>query len=303
MKNSFTGSIYFDNITLLGDCIANIGNHFENAADLYGIDTSDPGIITALKLDTLSDRSVLSIDIGADSALNATMTFNDFNNYWIQNVGGPALLAVDIYIPADFPDSSFFQFWEMDKTHWNWQALLYGPTALTVPGWQKINLIQKGEWNTIIFDIRQSHQSCPDVYSPWLLTSMGFQFVLTEAWSGTIYIDNLCFFEAAAGLPTGVTPKGDLISGYRLAQNFPNPFNPETKISYALQENTDVTIAVYNSLGQKILTLVDGRQAAGEYTLRWNGRDQFGCQVPSGLYLCQMKAGSFVRNQKMMLMK
>ncbi|NOZ63230.1 MAG: T9SS type A sorting domain-containing protein [Calditrichaeota bacterium] len=88
-----------------------------------------------------------------------------------------------------------------------------------------------------------------------------------------------------------------------LFQNHPNPFNPETKIEYQLHEKAQVKIEVYNLVGQKIRTLENKERQAGHYSVMWDGCDEFGNKVVSGIYLYQIKAGKFVRTRKMALMK
>jgi hypothetical protein len=74
-----------------------------------------------------------------------------------------------------------------------------------------------------------------------------------------------------------------------LEQNYPNPFNPSTMIRYALPRRSNVDIEVFNMMGQKIASLVQDRQAAGEYQVLWNGGDSAGMQVASGVYICRMR--------------
>ena len=88
-----------------------------------------------------------------------------------------------------------------------------------------------------------------------------------------------------------------------LFQNHPNPFNPETKIEYQLLEKAQVKIEVYNLVGQKIRTLESKEREAGHYSVIWDGCDEFGNKVVSGIYLYQIKAGNFVKTRKMALMK
>jgi len=93
-------------------------------------------------------------------------------------------------------------------------------------------------------------------------------------------------------------------AAFDLAQNFPNPFNPETVIRYSLPEAATVTLEIYNMLGQKVRTLVDHtQQAADFYSLNWNGRDDNGKALASGMYLYRLTAGSYVNTRKMVLMK
>jgi hypothetical protein len=90
---------------------------------------------------------------------------------------------------------------------------------------------------------------------------------------------------------------------YGLNQNVPNPFNPETTISYQLPESGRVLLTVYTSLGQEVRTLVDEVQEIGQYTIRWDGRDAAGRQVASGVYFYKMAAENFGDTKRMMLLK
>jgi hypothetical protein len=96
-----------------------------------------------------------------------------------------------------------------------------------------------------------------------------------------------------AGLPTE----------YQLYQNHPNPFNPETIISYDVPKPTQVKIVVMNILGQEVATLLDEPKSAGRYEIVWRGIDDNGGRVSSGVYLCVMRAGNFHSMVKMSLMK
>jgi hypothetical protein len=77
-----------------------------------------------------------------------------------------------------------------------------------------------------------------------------------------------------------------------LAQNYPNPFNPETNIRYALPHDGKVTLAVFDLTGRQVALLESGMQTAGEYTVRWNGRDSAGNRVTSGVYFYRLEATS-----------
>jgi hypothetical protein len=90
---------------------------------------------------------------------------------------------------------------------------------------------------------------------------------------------------------------------FSLSQNYPNPFNPETEISYALPNACPVKLFVYNLLGQRVRTLVDEYQAAGHKSVLWDGTDEDGKQVASGVYFYRIEAGEFTDARKMILMK
>ena len=90
---------------------------------------------------------------------------------------------------------------------------------------------------------------------------------------------------------------------YSLLQNWPNPFNPETSLRYSLPAASRVTLTVFDMLGQKVRILVDQPQDAGTYSVQWNGRDEHGRSVASGLYLYRIEAGQFAQTRKMTLLR
>jgi M6 family metalloprotease-like protein len=90
---------------------------------------------------------------------------------------------------------------------------------------------------------------------------------------------------------------------FALQPNHPNPFNPETSIDYQVPEASFVTIKIFNVLGEEIRTLVDESKPAGFYSVKWDGRNNYGSGVVSGIYLYQIQAGSFNCIRKMALMK
>jgi hypothetical protein len=90
---------------------------------------------------------------------------------------------------------------------------------------------------------------------------------------------------------------------YDLAQNYPNPFNPETNISYGLPEDATVVMKVYNVLGQEIRTLVNEQQPAGYYTVIWDGSNDNGEMVSTGVYIYRLTAGQYIASKRMVLVK
>jgi hypothetical protein len=90
----------------------------------------------------------------------------------------------------------------------------------------------------------------------------------------------------------------DLPVSFRLEQNFPNPFNPSTTIRYGLPSRSNVTLTVFNTLGQKVATLVAGEQEAGNHEVRFNGSS-----LASGMYLYRLQAGGFVQAKKFVVLQ
>jgi predicted outer membrane repeat protein len=98
-------------------------------------------------------------------------------------------------------------------------------------------------------------------------------------------------------------PLTNLPKTYRLFQNYPNPFNPETQIRYDLPLSGNVTLSVYNVLGQKVRVLVDGFQQAGCQSVTWDGRDDGGREAASGIYFYKIKTEDYQMTMKMVLLK
>jgi len=90
---------------------------------------------------------------------------------------------------------------------------------------------------------------------------------------------------------------------YTLNQNYPNPFNPICRIEYALPADCQVTLSIYNILGQRVRVLVDEYQSAGHKSVKWDGRDDQGKEVTSGIYFYRIQAGDFTEAKKMLLLK
>jgi len=90
---------------------------------------------------------------------------------------------------------------------------------------------------------------------------------------------------------------------YSLTQNYPNPFNPETAIKYSIPQNGRVTVKIFNVTGNEIMTLVDKEMLAGSHEVKWNGKDNTGAIVTSGVYFVKLSSGTYVETKKMMFLK
>ena len=102
---------------------------------------------------------------------------------------------------------------------------------------------------------------------------------------------------------TNVNYKSKKELKYRLYQNYPNPFNPSTEIKYSLPEKSNVKLEIYNVLGQKIKTLVNSIEEAKMKSVNWNGLDDNGRNVASGVYLCRLETDKFISVKKMMYLQ
>jgi hypothetical protein len=96
---------------------------------------------------------------------------------------------------------------------------------------------------------------------------------------------------------------GKLPHNYALSQNYPNPFNPSTTIEYSVPKRSLVTIEICNLLGQKVRTLVNETKSAGTYKSVWDGTDDMGKQLSTGVYFYRLRAGDAIESKKMLLLK
>jgi len=94
-----------------------------------------------------------------------------------------------------------------------------------------------------------------------------------------------------------------LPDGPVLSRTFPNPFNIQTTIHYGLQDAGTVRLDVYNTLGQRVVRLVDARHEGGFYTVLWDGKDRLGRVVSSGIYIVRMQTSGQTLVRKMLLLK
>ncbi len=94
-----------------------------------------------------------------------------------------------------------------------------------------------------------------------------------------------------------------VIKDFALSQNYPNPFNPTTTVRFDLPEDGKLTLVIYNILGQRVRTLFEGSQTAGRHEVIWDGRNETGQQVSSGIYLYRLQSQKFTQTRKMLLVK
>jgi len=106
-----------------------------------------------------------------------------------------------------------------------------------------------------------------------------------------------------SGPTVGIEDSEVLPTAYAISQNYPNPFNPTTTISFQIPEASNVSIIIFNNLGQKIRTLVNENKNPGNYNVVWDGRDESGFQVSSGIYIYRIQAADFNQSRKMLLVK
>ncbi|MBL7959522.1 VCBS repeat-containing protein [bacterium] len=129
----------------------------------------------------------------------------------------------------------------------------------------------------------------------WIPTSaqIGYHRVMVRA-ANTLGFDEKTFdIEVVPVVPERLS----------LEQNYPNPFNPETLIRFGIQAESEVTLKIYNILGQEVRTVIKREFSPGYHQVAWDGRDNFGKMLSSGIYLYRIKSGHYSKTKKMILLK
>jgi hypothetical protein len=155
--------------------------------------------------------------------------------------------------------------------------------------------------------------------SPWIpINWTGWQLVIFDlavdpvtGWvNGNGVLDgpmvSLDSFQIMKAAATAVEPQStgpEVPATYALSQNYPNPFNAETRIRFTIPQAGYVSLKVYNVTGQLVRTLVDEDMPAGTHSAVWNGLDQNGGQLASGVYFCRMEAGAWAESIKMSFLR
>jgi hypothetical protein len=109
--------------------------------------------------------------------------------------------------------------------------------------------------------------------------------------------------QIGVGVEVAIDESGLTPFEFALHQNYPNPFNPETNIQFDVAENSDVNVSIFNIMGQKVATLVNGNMDAGIYHIKWNGLSDKGIALPSGMYFYKMKSLEYQSVKKLVLVK
>jgi hypothetical protein len=146
-------------------------------------------------------------------------------------------------------------------------------------------------WQNLMADIRSS----PFAYAEAVgISTNGYLFVSFASGAVVRSVNPI----------SAVRENGYLPPSFELSQNYPNPFNPSTTIEYEVPRRGEVSIRIYNSLGQLVRTLISGEtMEAGAHSVKWDGSDERGSRVSSGAYFYSLQAGDFVSTKKSILLK
>jgi hypothetical protein len=295
-KANWTGTIYVDSISLVGakpTVVASFATNLESFQNLWHNswvdslhwDAGPVGDSTGVMVCELKDGSAATggtafgLQPGGDG-INA----RDKN-----------MLVFWVYVDESFPDTAFIQTFAQDNT-WSWPSPV-GPQTY------KGSDIPKSTWYPLYYDLYQA--SIIDTAASGhfrtsksgdYLRKLGIQ-IDGKTWTGEVYVKNVGLLNSVVST-SGIKGNDLTIGKFDLFTNYPNPFNPSTKIRYDVLRDSRVKIIVYDILGRNIATLVSEKKAAGRYEVEFNGSN-----FPSGVYLYKMTAGDFTKTQKMLLIK
>jgi len=181
----------------------------------------------------------------------------------------------------------------------DWDASEVPGGIPTTSGWHKLAVKAVGNQFWFYYD-DQEMPGCPytdNTFASGWIGAYIWDFVLSPIY---LYIDDIVVTDAITDIKPTDSP---LISDFALQQNYPNPFNPTTNIAFDLPVSATVQMNIYNSLGQKVRSLVNAFFPAGHHQVQWNALDDAGRSVPAGIYYYQLRTNAFQATHKMMLLK
>ncbi|MBK7143294.1 MAG: T9SS type A sorting domain-containing protein [bacterium] len=215
-----------------------------------------------------------------------------------------SLLAFSYVVPvADAPEVRY------DSTRSTFQSILTNAWPSATPS--HVSAFRPDSLTTVIYQFGSSMPATSLVETEpvglmkqvdsTLTFTFGFHLWYLEQPGARSLIEWI--YKKAQNLIDSLAPVTPTLPGFFLAQNYPNPFNPTTVIAFSLPERSRVTVEVFNILGQRVRRLLDEEKPSGDYRVVWNGTDQSGNQVASGVYLYRLQAADRVTARKMVLLR
>ncbi|BFN38301.1 YCF48-related protein [Fidelibacter multiformis] len=257
-----------------------------------------------LKLDMTPEEPVTGIVINEILANNVEAADENFIEFY--NTNAEAVDIGGLYLSTD------------SESPLEWQIPDTDPTATTIPGggylvmWAD-NLPTEGTLHAgVLLDaaggyigLVQNLNDTPTVVDSYTYEAQSPDTAVGRYPDGT---DTWQDMPATPGAANEEFPPVSVVDGlpktFAVHANYPNPFNPETTIRFDLPERMNVTVHVYNILGELVKTLVNNTQMpAGYHSIRWNGTNQMGMSVASGIYLYHVEAGTHQSTHRMVLLK
>ena len=200
---------------------------------------------------------------------------------------GDGYLKFRIKIPSNIA----FQIGIIDA--WGNQSYVEFPSNQT-----KYGLVRDGEWGQASIPIDEIRGDYID------LRMLSYEFVILEVNGASceFSLDDI-YWEGGGTVDVIYKNKDIIAEDFILYDNYPNPFNPSTNISYSILNREHVNIVILDVSGSKVIELFNDYESAGIYSIDWNGKNEKGIQVSAGVYLYSIEAGKFRQTKKMILLK
>ena len=200
---------------------------------------------------------------------------------------GDGYLKFRIKIPSNVS----FQIGIIDA--WGNQSYVEFPSSQT-----RYGLVRDGEWGQASIPIEDIRGDYID------LRMLSYEFVILEV-NGALCefaLDDI-YWEGGGTVDVANENKDLISQEFIIYDNYPNPFNPSTNISYSISKGEHVSINIFDVKGGKVIELFNNYRSAGIYSIDWNGQNERGVQVSAGVYLYSIEAGEFRQTKKMILLK
>ncbi|RKX20426.1 MAG: hypothetical protein DRP35_06075 [Candidatus Zixiibacteriota bacterium] len=173
----------------------------------------------------------------------------------------------------------------------------------------QVNVLDAVIYGDSLFTVTNEYIGIFDITSRWpiLVDSGGYGGKMISVTDNMIAVSNgfsLDFYDISEDMPTSIENEHVYLpNDFELGQNYPNPFNSSTIIQFSIEKKSDVKLSIYNTLGRKIITVLDSYLSAGRYNVEWDGSRKNGDKVASGIYFYRLSVNSQIKSKKMLLLK
>ena len=297
----YTGTRAIDQVDIIDDFDGGLGNwwHPEQSGSTTGIDADE----TAREPETV----IVNPITGSDIAMRVSYGWDTGAGSHLIRLHTPATSSAG---GVRFDDSYIMQAYVFGDGSGNSFRFVVRERGAATPAsyeaspWYTLDWIG---WKRISWDLQNDPviawvNGDGELEPPLLIDSFQLTFDDGGEETGSVVFDDL---RVVSKVATGVDRIAETVpDDFNLEQNYPNPFNPSTTIDFSIPEQVQVTLEIYNVLGQRVATLVSGEMYdPGHYNVVWDGRNQAGNPVSSGMYIYRIQAGDFTDVKKMMFLK
>jgi hypothetical protein len=275
------------------------GTHSDRATFWQEGEVASPGMVEMAETGVIN---TLFSEIGAEAAAGNAFQAMAWR-WWFcpetTTANSCGSLTVEFEVDSDFPLVTM--------------ATMLGPSPDWFVGVTGLSLREDGSWlSSVEVDLRPYDGGTRSanawaLFGPANAPPEPIRLISEESGElvGPASLGSMTFTFVSPATPTAVAEEhtSAVPESFVLEQNFPNPANPSTTIRFDLPQGEQVSLVVYNMVGQAVAQLLDGVREAGSYSLRWDGRDDSGRKLSTGIYLYRLRAGDQVSTRKLMLLQ